>query len=222
MSSKNDILNKLRSAKSVDKKSGSEEVIPAIVPDNKIYSDYNTDASKMLEQFVSHQKNLHGEVTVCQSAQKMADKLADYLKEFGPGSVKYDNNDLLNQLLDLNPDLRTFLETENDLSINSPDYSNYEAGISGAEYLIARTGSIFLNSRMSGGRRLSVLPPVHIVLARRSQLVSSLDDVFKSIKSSKIDWSYATIITGPSRTADIEKILVLGAHGPKRLITLIQ
>ena len=242
MSSREDILKKLRSAATVgnmplaidnntemsvkDRNTShssqeSQTVIPNIVPDEKIYSDYKTDAGEMLAQFIERQENLHGEVFICESIEQMTQDLANVLKDFHPASAKYFKTNLMEQIFDSQPGIKNYFDLKTDLSISSPDFSKYEAGVSGAEYLIARTGSIFLNSRMAGGRRLTVLPPVHIVLAKQSQLVSSLDDVLKKIKQSDSDWSYATFITGPSRTSDIEKKLVLGAHGPKRLVTLI-
>jgi L-lactate dehydrogenase complex protein LldG len=197
------------------------ETIPEIVPDKKIYSDYISGGDEKLQQFITRQESLHGEVILCTSIAEMADALADLLKPFGTSSSKYFQDELIDQIFQINPDIRNYFDMETDLSISSPDFSRYEVGVSGAEYLIARTGSIFINSRKAGGRRLTVLPPVHIVLARQSQLVASLDDVLKKISKTDNDWSYATFITGPSRTSDIEKKLVLGAHGPKRLITIL-
>lgn len=98
-------------------------------------------------------------------------------------------------------------------------FARYECGITVADFLIARTGSIVLNAASAGGRRLSVLPPLHIVLATSAQVVASLEDALARID--KATSSYMTIITGPSRTSDIEKILVLGAHGPKRLVVIV-
>jgi L-lactate dehydrogenase complex protein LldG len=242
MSSREEILRKLRSAKPVGNRQlaigddsemsgagrdvshashGSPAAMPDIVTDEKIYSDYKTDTGEMLTQFIERQENLHGEVLICESIEQMVQKLANVLKDFDPASAKYFKTDLLEQIFDLQPEIKKYFDLKTDLSISSPDFSKYEAGVSGAEYLIARTGSIFINSRIAGGRRLTVLPPVHIVLAKRSHLVSSLDDVLKKIKQNDSDWSFATFITGPSRTSDIEKKLVLGAHGPKRLVTLI-
>jgi len=199
----------------------SQPVIPEIVPDEKIYSDYKSDEDEMLQQFITRQEDLHGEVILCASIAEMAAALADLLRTFGTSSSKYFQDELIDQIFQINPNIRNYFDMETDLSISSLDFSRYEAGVSGAEYLIARTGSIFINSQKAGGRRLTVLPPVHIVLARQAQLVSSLDDVLKKISNTDNNWSYATFITGPSRTSDIEKKLVLGAHGPKRLITLI-
>ena len=102
------------------------------------------------------------------------------------------------------------------------EFEKFEAGITTAEFLVARTGSIILQSRNSGGRRLSVLPPFHLVVASSAQLVDSLDEVFAALDHTKKNaTSFMTIITGPSRTSDIEKTLVLGAHGPKRLAVVV-
>ena len=94
-----------------------------------------------------------------------------------------------------------------------------ELGETGCDCLVAQTGSIFVSTRSAGGRALSVLPPVHLVIARRDQLVPDLPAAFALLRQRYGDhWpSQLSLITGPSRTADIEKILVMGAHGPKRL-----
>ena len=94
-----------------------------------------------------------------------------------------------------------------------------ELGETGCDCLVAQTGSIFVSTRSAGGRALSVLPPVHLVIARREQLVPDLPAAFALLRQRYGDhWPSAiSLITGPSRTADIEKILVMGAHGPKRL-----
>jgi L-lactate dehydrogenase complex protein LldG len=103
------------------------------------------------------------------------------------------------------------------------DFEQAEVGFTLCEALIARNGSILLSSAGMAGRRLSIYPPVHIVLAYTSQLVPDLKDGFKQIKSKYGHQlpSMITTVTGPSRTADIEKTLVLGAHGPKELFVFL-
>jgi L-lactate dehydrogenase complex protein LldG len=98
-----------------------------------------------------------------------------------------------------------------------------DLGITSCDYLIARTGSIVLTTETGAGRILSVLPPTHLVIARRQQFVSDVSDAVELLKKRyQNHWpSMMTFITGPSRTADIEKILVLGAHGPKSLSVLL-
>jgi len=94
-----------------------------------------------------------------------------------------------------------------------------DIGVTCCDCLVAQTGSIFVSTRASGGRALSVLPPVHLVIARRDQIVPDLAAAFTLLRQ-RYDghWpSSLSLVTGPSRTADIEKVLVMGAHGPKRL-----
>lgn len=103
------------------------------------------------------------------------------------------------------------------------DFLQAEVGITGCESLIARNGSILISNGNAAGRRLSIYPPCHIVIAYTSQLVLDLKDGFKLLKE-KYGEQLPTMIsniTGPSRTADIEKTLVLGAHGPKELIVFL-
>ena len=106
---------------------------------------------------------------------------------------------------------------------NDKDFLNAEVGITLCESLIARNGSILISNGNGAGRRLSIYPGVHIVLAYTSQLVLDLKDGFKLLKEKYGHQlpSMITTITGPSRTADIEKTLVLGAHGPKELYVFL-
>jgi L-lactate dehydrogenase complex protein LldG len=103
------------------------------------------------------------------------------------------------------------------------DFEQAEVGFTLCEALIARNGSILLSNAGAAGRRLSIYPPVHIVLAYTSQLVVDLKDGFKLIKNKYGNQipSMITTVTGPSRTADIEKTLVMGAHGPKELYVFL-
>jgi len=97
-----------------------------------------------------------------------------------------------------------------------------DAGITECDALVAQTGSVLVTGRSAGGRALSVLPPHHVVLARRDQLVADLPAAFGLLQRTYAEKypSFISFITGPSRTGDIERILVLGAHGPKALTIL--
>ncbi|TVQ17278.1 MAG: hypothetical protein EA361_02705 [Bacteroidetes bacterium] len=101
------------------------------------------------------------------------------------------------------------------------EYKDCEIGISTCEFLVARLGSIMVSSRQGCGRKGFFWPPLHIVVAWKGQLIYDLRDAFRAVKKKYSDSlmpSMITMITGPSRTADIEKTLVLGAHGPSRLV----
>ena len=103
------------------------------------------------------------------------------------------------------------------------DFEMAEVGITSCEALIARNGSVMVSNKQASGRRLSIYPHHHIVIARTGQLVLDLKDAFQLIKNkygANLP-SMISTITGPSRTADIEKTLVLGAHGPKEIFVFL-
>jgi len=108
-------------------------------------------------------------------------------------------------------------------SKNDTDFENMQAGITGCEFLIARTGSVIVSSSSESGRQMNVFPPVHIILAHVSQLIDFPEEAFSEIQNKYAEGLPSTIstITGPSRTADIEKTLVLGAHGPKEFLVFL-
>ncbi len=98
-----------------------------------------------------------------------------------------------------------------------------EVGITTCEALIARTGSVIITSATNSGRRLSVYAPIHIVIAYTDQLFPEIKDAMQSIRA-KYNGTMPSLIsltTGPSRTSDIEKTLVLGAHGPKEMFVFL-
>jgi L-lactate dehydrogenase complex protein LldG len=123
-----------------------------------------------------------------------------------------DLNDLARHTLKL-----PALSTDAAYDVNALEACN--VGITGCDALVAQTGSVLITSRSAGGRALSVLPPHHVVLARRDQLLPDLPAAFDLLKKKYAGAfpSFISFITGPSRTGDIERILVLGAHGPKKL-----
>lgn len=103
------------------------------------------------------------------------------------------------------------------------DLESCDASITNCEALIAQTGSVLVSSRQHGSRALSVLPPHHIVVATLEQLLPDLSAAFTLVRT-KYNGQFPSMlgfITGPSRTGDIERILVLGAHGPKKLTILL-
>ena len=98
-----------------------------------------------------------------------------------------------------------------------------DAGITSCEALVAQTGSILVSSATCGGRALSILPHVHVVVATVDQIIATLADALHAMRDRHDGHlpSMLSFITGPSRTGDIERILVLGAHGPKELILIL-
>ncbi len=102
------------------------------------------------------------------------------------------------------------------------DIASCEAAITSCELLVARTGSIVMSS-VHQGRIPSVYAPVHVCFAYSSQLVYDLKDGLNNLKNKYRQYlpSLITFATGPSRTADIEKTLVVGVHGPKEVYCFV-
>lgn len=118
------------------------------------------------------------------------------------------------------PEFQLLLKKANVPFLSSPsEITGADTSITGCEFLIARTGSILVSSKQLSGRRAPVYPHQHIVIAKTSQLIFNLKEALELMKGKYPDGlpSLVSMITGPSRTADIEKTLVQGAHGPKEI-----
>ncbi len=97
------------------------------------------------------------------------------------------------------------------------------AGITDCEFLVARTGSILMSSAQPSGRTTSIYAPVHLCIAYTDQLVYDIKDALQKIKEKYPEQipSLITLASGPSRTADIEKTLVVGIHGPREVFVFL-
>ena len=120
-------------------------------------------------------------------------------------------------------DLKEQLSAEGFTNFTGTNLNTCDASITTCESLVARTGSMVLSSALQSGRTVSVYAPIHICIAYTSQLVFVIKDCLQSIKT-KYGLnlpSLITLATGPSRTADIEKTLVVGVHGPKEVFCFL-
>jgi L-lactate dehydrogenase complex protein LldG len=108
-------------------------------------------------------------------------------------------------------------------AMTAPDVQGSDAAITGCECLVARTGSLLMSSGQQSGRTVSVYAPVHICIAYTDQLVYDIADAIEKMRH-KYNTQMPSLITlasGPSRTADIEKTLVVGVHGPKEVFCFL-
>jgi len=169
--------------------------------------------SDLIATFVTEAEEVSASVILCESQATLYNSLSNLIAQRQWKYVCCTDRKLVPSLLECGIELTDLQHFE-----------NVEAGITRCEYLVARTGSVVVSSNTSEGRKMHVYPPVHIVVADESQLVSHLEDALNQLQEKyKSDFPSAiTVITGPSRTADIEKTLVMGAHGPKELIIFVQ
>jgi L-lactate dehydrogenase complex protein LldG len=90
-----------------------------------------------------------------------------------------------------------------------------DIGISGVEFGVAETGSVFQDGYAIATRLVTILPPLHVVFLPSANIVPGITEAFEIIAQG-FDSGYVGFITGPSRTADIERVLTIGVHGPSR------
>jgi len=96
-----------------------------------------------------------------------------------------------------------------------------DIGITGADYALADTGTLVMLSSPQEARMISLLPPVHIAVVQQERVLTGLDELLTILPHPAEQTSSMVLITGPSRTADIEQILVRGVHGPREIHVVV-
>ncbi len=123
------------------------------------------------------------------------------------------------------PDIQKILLNSTIPYTSSPeDMAQVEISVTGCEFLIARLGTVLVSSQQTKSRKIICFPPTHVVIAPISKLIYDLTDALEAMEKKYSQGKYPamiSLITGPSRTADIEKTLILGAHGPKELFVFL-
>lgn len=116
-----------------------------------------------------------------------------------------------------------FLQLKNDLVVDADECQGEEISITQCDFLAARTGSILMSTAVCPDRRAWVYCHTHIVIATVAQVVNDLTEAYQLLKEKYNENfpSLVSVVTGPSRTADIEKKLVMGAHGPVELYVFL-
>lgn len=94
-------------------------------------------------------------------------------------------------------------------------------GITGADYALADTGTLVMLSSREEARLISLLPPAHLAIVAKERILTGLDELFTVLPDPASRTSSMVLITGPSRTADIEQILIRGVHGPGELHVVV-
>jgi len=206
MNARNEILNRIKTVR--NERSLFHDF--AQNPEAKIYKPILPDA---LSCFKNEIEAVSGKCIVCENEQYMYEKIRHFVDERG-FSYLFCRDKAIAEKLSIN---------KIPFSAEYEDFEAMEAGITTCEFLVARTGSIMVSSASPSGQKLHIYPPVHIVIAHHSQLVDYVEDALLAIRKKYGNDLPSTIstITGPSRTADIEKTLVLGAHGPKEIVVFI-
>jgi L-lactate dehydrogenase complex protein LldG len=202
---KENILKKVRNALS--------QSVPLPFPNSEGNSSVFVKEHEGLEmKFAEEFARLQGKFIFCTSKSEVVDNLLALAE-----SKEW--TDVLCQT----PALMKQLQLQKLPFINKGDMHSAAAAITDCEFLVARTGTIVLSAAQSSGRALPVYTPVHIVIAYTHQLLFDLKDAIFHLKE-KYQGDLPSSISfasGPSRTADIEKTLVVGIHGPKEVYVFL-
>lgn len=203
--SKENILKKIRKALS--------ESTPVPFPQSEGNSNVFQPATQELEmQFAEEFTRLLGRFIYCVHHQELALKLFALIQEFGWKQVFCNEKALVE-----------VLSEQGFSGFDDKDLAGCDVSITSCECLVARTGSVVLSAAQESGRSASVYAPVHICIAYTDQLVYDVKDALQLMKDKYQEKlpSLISFATGPSRTADIEKTLVVGVHGPREVYVFL-
>ena len=165
------------------------------------------------EKFASEFAKLGGKFIYCGSEKELIQQL-----EALQDTMKWPHIHVRDQFL-----LQLFAPHQLDFIRPGQDMQDIEVGMSLCECLVARTGSVLLSSSGEYGRALPVYAPIHITIAFMHQVVWDVEDSIRLMQEKYPTGlpSMLSLTTGPSRTADIEKTLVVGVHGPKEVYVFL-
>ena len=200
-SAKENILKKIRQALS--------QSTPIPFPQSEGHHSVFTPATQVPEiEFAEQFTKLQGKFIFCMDHRELAEQLK--------GLVVHGD---LKKLYCREDKLKALLKEHAFDGFSDVELKDCDAAVTSCELLIARTGSIVMSAAQVSGRTVSVYAPIHICIAYTDQLVYDIRDGLVALKERFQGQlpSLITFATGPSRTADIEKTLVVGVHGPKEV-----
>ncbi len=200
------ILNKIRK--------GLESAQPFFdesIPEGEPVFNFSSDTQEIV--FAQELQKIGGKFIFCLNYKEFVSNLSILMEQESWSSIYCADRYLQNFL------------TEADVPFDNGQqaFDEVEVAITRCEYLGARTGSVLVSSAHDSGRRIYAYAPVHIVVAFTSQVCRNNTEAIEKLMEKYGDDlpSFFSFITGPSRTADIEKTLIMGAHGPRELYVFL-
>jgi L-lactate dehydrogenase complex protein LldG len=197
---KENILKKIRQALS--------NPVPVPFPNSEgTDSLFRPGHQELAIEFAENFTKLQGRFSFCNDEKELIEQLQTLIKVKALKNIYCRENKL------------TEILSENGLNGTlTSDLKSCDVSITSCEKLIARTGSIVMSSAQQSGRATSVYAPIHVCIAYSDQVVYDIREALTEVKEKYEQLpSLITLATGPSRTADIEKTLVVGVHGPKEV-----
>lgn len=216
MNSRETILQRIHDAA---RAVGLPKLEPPPIPE--VWPRTETDRAALLDRFVEEILLVQGEPFRCGSIDEARTKLAELIEQLGWESVGAMDRPLCRELVEgLEIGSLVWDPAEGD----ARQMADLSVGLVSADFLLADTGSCVVSCQSASDRMLCYLPPACVVVARAETVCEHMPALWDRIVPLATDSDRRgehVIITGPSRTADIEKILILGVHGPKRLVVFL-
>lgn len=205
LSARDEILGRLKAAQDKRGEIGLEK------PDftSPVYFPLNEN---LTEEFQQKLELVGGKVFISKSIAEAVHQFQKIIRE-NQWTNLFCNDDMLQK----------YFSGKIDFTSDAQSFEQLQVGITRCEFLIAHLGAVLVSSAQDPGRRLNVFPEIHVIFASEEQLTSYLEDGLQKMKEKYEEAlpSLISVITGPSRTADIEKTLVMGMHGPKSLLVFL-
>ena len=167
----------------------------------------------LLTAFSTHLEAAGANIQVISSSTKIAACVSEYLRrEQLPSEIVVSGD----EIVDVDwPELMTVQQQR-------AACGSDKVSVTGAIHGVAETGTLVLASGVANPTTLNFLPDHHIVVINEAQLVPNLEDIWSSVNTRYPQWPRTVnLISGPSKTADVEQTLQLGAHGPRRLLVIV-
>ena len=198
-----DLIEKIRKA---NRHKLRQETAPQ---DSDVYNIPDMDLKLLFKQEL---EKVGGRAFICQNRQDLIEKLKNFFNQKSyktPVTFSREIKQILQQA-----EIKFYDDDEH--------FKHLDAGLNTCEALVAWTGSVVVSSKQAGSRQINVYAPELIIIAHSSQLFLNIDQALDYVlKKYNFDLSLLSLITGPSKTADIEKTLIYGMHGARQVYVFI-
>lgn len=177
----------------------------------------HTQSASLIEDFRQTLESVKGQCIVVQDEAEAAEAIRGIIEKTSTKRIAVSDSMFVKSVLKhLKTNAAIFEETDKSALFG------YDMGITAAQWAVAETGTLVIDSNQERNRLSSLVPPIHIAVIKAEDIHETLGDILKSISEQKHELSRAiTFITGPSRTSDIELTLAIGVHGPAELYVII-
>ncbi|MDQ6788585.1 MAG: lactate utilization protein [Acidobacteriota bacterium] len=176
--------------------------------------EFESDGKNLIENFRENLEAVGGKVTIVKHKNEAVAEIQKIIDESNVRKIAASDANLIGEIVNS-------LKVENEISVNAAASELFECdlGITGAQFGIAETGTLVLESEREFNRLTSLVPPIHVCVLKAKNIRQTLGETLTMLEK---DLSRTiTFITGPSRTSDIELTLAIGVHGPAELFVIL-